>query len=151
MGWRVLQWPALLSLLFRDYTEPTQQVWFIHLRGDDLGLVKDKAIVLQACVDFGTILQHWPRVCLTWSAITSRLAWHNTICPKAMERVRKCANWEIRLTLEGGFRMYLPNPEITVDQSELYQQNGVHLSDIFLSTIQQGLVKALGFSVGART
>lgn len=76
----------------------------------------------------------------------------NAMYPGVMNRMCKNTNWGIRIALEQGLGFCVP--DIHVNRTELYQKDGVHLSeeglDIFLGDLQQGLQKALDLLVGTR-
>lgn len=54
-GCRGLQWPGLLPLLLNEHAAPRPQVLLIHLGGNNLGLIKGKAQVLQVIEDLQVI------------------------------------------------------------------------------------------------
>lgn len=66
-------------------------------------------------------------------------AWHLG----AMEKACKHVNKELQVALEGALGCCLPHPRPRVQENDLYQADGVHLSskdiDIFLEDIQWGL------------
>lgn len=151
MGRQEMQWSGLLPLLFEEYKGPVPQVLMIHLGGNDLGLVKGKALVLQVTDDLHLISQRWPGVVIVWSAMIPRRAWGGASNVCAMDRARRGANREIRRVLQEGLGLYVPHPKIRMRYAKslhLYRDDGVHLSeegtDIFLSDLQQGLRAALG-------
>ena len=60
-GRRGMRWGHLLHTLFIDGTVPgPPQVVVLHLRGDDLGHLKRKALIEQAMIDFLQIWRRWP-------------------------------------------------------------------------------------------
>lgn len=77
-GWATVEWQGhqglrwsggLLPLLLEGRTGPPPYMLVIHLGGDDLGLVRGKALALQAKEDLHYIQQSWPGVFIIWSAI----------------------------------------------------------------------------------
>lgn len=80
-GRRGMQWPGLLPLLFRELKGPKSHVIVVHLGGNDLGLVKGKALIIQAKEDFAEIQRQWPGVLIVWLAMVPRRVWKNAIWP----------------------------------------------------------------------
>lgn len=147
MGRTGLQWHSLLPLLFRECKGPVPDVLVIHLGGDDLGLVKGKALVMQVLEDLLIIKSRWPWVKIVWSAIIPHRTWRHAINPEAMKRTHRNVNREIRLALLGGLGECKVYPELTADKLKLYRSDGVHLlkvgMDIFPRDVQQGLWMSL--------
>lgn len=154
LGRRGLQWSGLLHLLFHEFVGPPPKVLVIHLGGNDLGLVKGKALILQAHADFQLIRERWPGTLIVWSAMVPRRVWRGALNPLAIDKARRKANRELQRILESGIGVFLPHPSINAGQSELYRHDGVHLSergmDIFLEDLRHGLRGALGLPVGAK-
>lgn len=50
-----LCWPGLMQWQCQGFADPLPHMLVIHLEGDDLGLIKGKALVLQAIEDFSKI------------------------------------------------------------------------------------------------
>lgn len=152
-GRRGLRWPGLLPLLFEGRKGPPPHILVLHLGGNDLGLVKGKALTLQALEDFRVIHQRWPGVHIVWSAMLPRRVWREALDAKAIERARKKANWEVGRTLLGGPGSYVSHPEIQAADGSLYRGDGVHLSEkgnqLFLESLRQGLLKVLMGKMGA--
>ncbi|XP_060108061.1 keratin, type II cytoskeletal 7-like [Heteronotia binoei] len=148
-GRRGLRWSGLLPLLFRGRTGPPPHILVIHLGGNDLGLLKGKALSLQAMED---LRSRWPEVLILWSAILPRRVWRAAWDPVGIDRARRKANRAIKKALCGGLGIYLPHPAIRVEMADLYLQDGVHLSmkgnGAFLNDLRLGLRLALGQPVG---
>ncbi|KAL8202986.1 UNVERIFIED_CONTAM: hypothetical protein K2H54_034715 [Gekko kuhli] len=79
LGRRGLQWAGLLRLLFQEWDGPPPDVLMVHLGGNDLGLIKGKALVLQAGEDLRYIRSCWPGTVVVWSAIVPRRVLFNAI------------------------------------------------------------------------
>ncbi|XP_062994184.1 uncharacterized protein LOC134406607 [Elgaria multicarinata webbii] len=141
-----MRWERLLPTLFQAAASPPQ-VLIIHLGGNDLGLLKGKALILQAIADFKIIRQRWPGVVIIWSCILPRFAWRSGEI-KPMERACRRVNGEIFRDLIKHGDVSIMHPAITLARRELYRQDGVHLSDIgndlFLYDLQRGLQGVLG-------
>lgn len=67
-----MTWSSLLYVLFQVYKGPVPGILLIHLGGNDFGLLKGKALVLQAREDLGVIMDCWPSTAIIWSAIMPR-------------------------------------------------------------------------------
>ncbi|XP_061440306.1 uncharacterized protein LOC133364152 isoform X2 [Rhineura floridana] len=144
LGRRGMRWEGLLPALFQQGLVRTiLQVLVIHLSGNDLGLVKGKALSVQACKDMQAIRQHWPWVRLLWSDLLPRRVWRDVWDPVGIDRARKKVNRQIRLALLGHGGLVIPHPQIQPQKGELYRADGVHLSDagndLFLGDLQRCL------------
>lgn len=73
-GLRGLQWTGLLPFLFQEWGGIRPQVLVIHLGSNDLGLVKAKALIVQAREDLAFIRRRWLGVTIVWSALVPRRA-----------------------------------------------------------------------------
>ncbi|XP_054830429.1 uncharacterized protein LOC129343873 [Eublepharis macularius] len=146
-GRRGLRWPGLLPLLFEGRCAPPPHILVIHLGGNDLGLVKGKALSLQAQADLRLIGKRWPGVLIIWSDILPRRVWREALDAKAIEGARYKANKALHKALEKGLGVYLPHPGIRAALPDLYRGDGVHLSfkgnNIFLDDLRRGLLEAL--------
>lgn len=80
----------------KDYLDPAPHILVVHLGGNDLGLVKGKAFVLQVKGDLEHIWMVWLGVQVLWSAMIPCKSWRWALYPGAMEKAHKNANWEIR-------------------------------------------------------
>ncbi|XP_054840374.1 uncharacterized protein LOC129333070 [Eublepharis macularius] len=153
-GRRGLRWPGLLPLLFEGRCGPLPDILVIHLGGNDLGLVKGKALSLQAEADLWWIKERWPDTLIIWSAILPRRVWREALDPVGIERARHRANRALEKALGRGLGIYLPHPAIKAEVADLYRSDGVHLSvsgnDIFLEDLRQGLRLAISHLWGAR-
>lgn len=67
-----MQFLGLLPFFFRKYKGPTPQVLVIHLDGNDLGVVKGKALVLQVIENLRAIKIWWPEALVIWSKMILR-------------------------------------------------------------------------------
>lgn len=151
-GRRGLRWSGLLPLLFTGPFITAPQVLVIHLGGNDLGMLKRKALVIQARLDLQKIREAWPDVRILWSAIVPRRVWRDVTDPGAMDRALKKVNREIRKSLREGVDGFIPHPCLKANLPNLYRQDGVHLSelgnDIFLQDLRQGLLEILDLPWG---
>ncbi|XP_060111014.1 uncharacterized protein LOC132583378 [Heteronotia binoei] len=123
-GRRGLQWPGLLPLLFKGRAGPPPQVLMVHLGGNDLGLLKGKALVWQARDDFQCIRERWPETIIVWSAMLPRQVWRYALDPAAIERARYKANKEIKKLLERGlgFSAIAEAPSDAVQSSRRFRK-----------------------------
>lgn len=142
----------IVYLLFQIYKGPAPHVLGVHLGGNDLGLLKGKALVLQARKDFQVICRRWPSMIIIWSAMVPSKAWRNTISPGVVEKVKKKVNRKFQVFLEYSLGHYLPHLLPSALDDSLYRPDGVHLLakglDIFLSNLQQGIFEAIGLGGG---
>ncbi|XP_054839438.1 uncharacterized protein LOC129332380 isoform X2 [Eublepharis macularius] len=154
LGRRGLRWSGLLHLLFGGRTGPPPHILVLHVGGNDLGLLKGRALSLQVIADLRVIKSHWPDVYIFWSEMLPRRKWREYLDPRGMARARRRANRAIQKALVTGLGIYLPHPRIKAANAALYRADGVHLSpsgnDIFLDDLRLGLRLALGHLWGAR-
>ncbi|XP_054841861.1 uncharacterized protein LOC129333956 [Eublepharis macularius] len=127
-GRRGLRWAGLLPLLFRGRRGPPPHVVLIHLGGNDLGLLKGRALSAQVIADFRVIKARWPRTYIFWSAMLPRRVWRETLEPRGMARALRRANRAIQKALAEGLGIFLPHPRIRAASANLYRSDGVHLS-----------------------
>lgn len=102
----------MLHVLFNEFMGPRLQVVMIQLGGNDLGLIRGKALVMQVIEDLKVIKARWPGVWVIWSAIIPRMSWQNAIDPRVMNKARKNSNCEIGRVLRGSLGQFLPHPEM---------------------------------------
>ncbi|XP_061489540.1 uncharacterized protein LOC133387851 isoform X2 [Rhineura floridana] len=148
LGRRGMRWDGLLPALFQPAVElVVPQVLVIHLGGNDLGLLKGKALIEQACGDLRAIARRWPGVHLVWSDILPRRKWNCTGDPRGMDRARKKVNRQIQRALCDLGGSVIHHPEVGHDRLELFRPDGIHLTDmgndIFLGDLQRGLHQIL--------
>ncbi|XP_067323907.1 uncharacterized protein [Anolis sagrei] len=150
-GMRGLRWDGLVPmLLYGDC--PAPDILLIHLGGNDLGLLKGKALYLHARTDLLKIWERWPHTHIIWSAVIPRLKWPGGGDVRKLEKARKRVNRAIRVILTRANGSYIAHDQITHDNNSLYRADGVHLSDsgidIFLANIQAAIRDKLGELVG---
>ncbi|XP_061490951.1 uncharacterized protein LOC133388738 isoform X2 [Rhineura floridana] len=127
LGRRGMHWEGLLPALFRQgLVQTIPQVLVIHLGGNDLGLMKGKALIIQASKDMQAIRQRWPWVRLMWSDLLPRKVWCDVWDLAGVDRVRKKVNRQIRLALLGQGGLVIPHPQIQQQKGELYRADGIH-------------------------
>ena len=148
LGRRGMQWASLLpTLLHHRVFHVPPQVLLDHLGGNDLGLLKGKALILQALADFQSLRRRWPGVLIIWSCMLPRLVWREGSDHLALEQARRRANSETYKELLRYGDMSIQHPEIVRSRRALYRQDGVHLSDqgndLFLEDLQKGLRDAI--------
>ncbi|XP_061463786.1 uncharacterized protein LOC133389964 [Rhineura floridana] len=148
LGRRGMRWDGLLPALFQPAVEvAAPQVLVIHLGGNDLGLLKGKALIEQACGDLRAIARRWPGVHLVWSDILPRRRWNCAGDPRGMDRARKKVNRQIQRALRDLGGSVIHHPEVGHNKLELFRPDGVHLTDkgndIFLRDLQKGLHQIL--------
>ncbi|XP_067318924.1 uncharacterized protein [Anolis sagrei] len=153
-GRRGLRWDGLIPLLFNSGSCYPPDVLIIHLGGNDLGLLKGRALFLQALSDIQRIKEAWPQVCIAWSAIIPRPNWPNGD-GKKLDGARKRVNKAIKKEMEKGLGYYIHHDEIHHKNQELYRIDGIHLSEkgnmLFLGDIQRAIKLILGDLVGDRS
>ena len=127
----------------------------VHLGGNDLGLLKGKALIIQVRQDFESIWRSWPNTWIVWSNMLPRRQWREGRDVRALNRAVKNVNQEIRLFLQCRQGWVIPHPRIVVYRHELYRADGVHLSDagndIFLQDLRVGLRDVVPGWWGKRT
>ncbi|XP_067320884.1 uncharacterized protein [Anolis sagrei] len=153
-GRRGLRWDGLIPLLFDSSVMRCPDILVIHLGGNDLGLLKGRALFLQAVSDMRKILDRWPQTHLVWSEVIPRLNWPGGGDARKIDGARKRVNRAMRKVLGDGLGTYIQHPDIVHTRPELYRHDGVHLSDqgnaLFLANLQLGIRQVLGDLVGDR-
>ncbi|XP_062981479.1 zinc finger protein 318-like [Elgaria multicarinata webbii] len=144
VGRRHMMWGRLLDTLFHSGVVcAPPQLLVLHLGGNDMGVVKGKALIVQVQEDFKVIWSQWPDTCIIWSNILPRRQWREGGDVRCLNRAVKKVNREIRLTLKDQQGSVIFHPAILPSREELYRADGVHLSnegnDIFLQDLQVGL------------
>ncbi|XP_062987668.1 uncharacterized protein LOC134402235 isoform X1 [Elgaria multicarinata webbii] len=148
LGKRGMKWEHLLNTLFQQRVRsPPPQVLLVHLGGNDLGLLKSKALILQVIADFNAIRQRWPETMIIWSCMLPRLNWRAAKDQSAMEKARREVNRQVYKDLLKFRDVSIQHPLIVKARRELYREDGVHLSDhgndLFLWQLQKGLQDAI--------
>ncbi|XP_067323427.1 uncharacterized protein [Anolis sagrei] len=143
-GRRGLRWEGLMPLLFpsgRGSNPPDMLI--VHLGGNDLGLLKGKALSEQALADFRTIREAWPHTRLVWSTIIPRHKWPGGGTVKQMDEARRRVNRSMLKAFSEGLGYFIRHPEVTRTRHEFYRADGIHLSDAgnsqFLCDLQAGI------------
>ncbi|XP_042315071.1 uncharacterized protein LOC121926287 isoform X1 [Sceloporus undulatus] len=153
-GKRALRWHRLLHLLFGESQCLPPHVLVIHLGGNDLGFVKDKALVLQAIHNMRLIRERCPFITLIWSAMLPHQVWKCGCDPHILNRARRWVNNKIHNAMNGGLGFYLAHDDIMLLRPELYRADGIHPSEvgnqIFLRDLQAGVAACLASLVGDR-
>ena len=148
LGRRGLRWGGLPQLLFRSGLVPgPPEILLIHLGGNDLGLLKGKALIIQTRLDFESIWRRWPGTWTAWSHMLPRCKWHEGRNVRPLNRAVKLVNREIKCFLQARQGFTIPHPRISITRGDLYRADGVHLSDagndIFLQDLHVGLLEFL--------
>ncbi|XP_062833270.1 uncharacterized protein LOC134297995 [Anolis carolinensis] len=153
-GRRGLRWEGLLPLLFGSGVRFPPDLIVMHLGGNDLGLLKGRALFLQVLNDMHKIQEVWPHTGLAWSAIIPRPRWPYGD-GKKLDKARKRVNRALRKVLENGMGYYIPHDTIRFNDSTMYRTDGIHLSElgnqIFLADLQKGIREILSNLVGVRS
>lgn len=80
-----------------------------------------------------------PSTTLIWSQLLKRRIWRGSPCPAATERVRKRINSAASKLVVGLGGFVIPHPLISFKASELFRDDGVHLSplgnDVWLDAV----------------
>ena len=140
-------WPPLLVIPFWYGFLPAAGS-AVTPRGNDLGLLKGKALIIQAQADIEHIWKCWPDTWIVWSNMLPRRNWREGRDVTGLNRAVKKVNRELRLFLQYRQGWVIPHPDIVISRPELYRADGIHLSDvgsdIFLRVLQVGLLPWVG-------
>lgn len=115
LGRRGMRWPALLPLLLNEQRGPPLQVLLLHLEGNNLGLIKGKAFIIQAKGDLAELKVQWPGVCIAFSALLPCQIWQGQGDPRCLDKARRKVNWEMKKAMVAGLGQFLPHPDIQVE------------------------------------
>lgn len=99
-----MKWSVVLPLLFKE-REGLPHVLVVHLEGNDLGLLKGKALILQIKADLVTIQNQWTGVQI--DCILPCFLWYNSGNPRCLEQVRHIANHDMKVALDTDLKMYV--------------------------------------------
>lgn len=135
-GQRGLRRPGPLPLLFGGQECPPK-ILLLHLGGNNLGLMKGKALVIQAIKDFKLIQRQCPGVLLILSAMLPQIVWRGEGDTRCLDCAQRKANRELQRAFKGGLGIYLPHPGIQVKFLDLYRPAGIHR--VFLEDLKQRL------------
>ena len=144
-GRRGMQWDNLIPIVTQQLRRhPPPDVLLIHLGSNDLVRIPMERIFTRVISDLQRLTSLLPSTTkLVWSDILQRRSWWGAVDDRAMERKRRRYN---RFGGKGAVDRggcHIKHGEITVNDPNLFRDDGVHLSDIgndiFLNSLQGGL------------
>lgn len=104
------------------------QILIIHLGGNDLGRLSLYQLNLLITSATKFVQQHWPTTQIALSAILPRRAYEGARRNKAMDGARKAINRHMKKIMTDCNGIFIPHPTFHFRNSELYLEDGVHLS-----------------------
>ena len=104
------------------------QILIIHLGGNDLGRLSLYQLNLLITSATNFVHQHWPTTRIALSAILPRRSYVGARGNKAMDGVRKAINRHRKKIMTGCNGIFIPHPSFHFRNSELFLDDGVHLS-----------------------
>ena len=104
------------------------QILIIHLGGNDLSRLSLYQLNLLITSATNFIHQHWPTTQIALSAIIPRRSYKGARRNKAMDGARKAINRHMRKVMTNCNGIFIPHPTFHFRNSELYLDDGVHLS-----------------------
>lgn len=87
-----MKWPALLPLLLERRKGPPPHVLLLHFGGNNLGLIKGKALIIQAKDDLARLKVAWPGVLIIFSAVLPHKVWWGLGDPHCLDKTRNKVN-----------------------------------------------------------
>lgn len=143
-----MRWSALLPLLLDEQKGPPLQILLVHLGGSDLGLIKGKALIIQARDELVELKARWPGAYIIFSAVLPHRVWWGQGDPRCLGKVCYQVNREMKKALIRSLGQFLPHPDIRVEFAQLNRLDVIHMpeegNDMFLKDLRLGLCAALG-------
>lgn len=152
LGQQEMRWERLIPVLCKESgVHGPPDILVIHLGENDLCERKSLEIRRAARRDLEWCKQQFPDTRIIWSELLERREWQGARNPRKVDVARRKFNSSIRtFVIMQGDRV-IRHPGITWQQPELYEPDGVHLSDagidIWLSNIRAELVNLLQLPV----
>ena len=160
LGARVqVEWRGLCRILWRQLCRATTFCQFlpyvlvIHLGGNDLAWYHEKGLILGVLHDLSWLKAMYLAMKIVWSLVVIRLAWRDAriFFSRPLltgELFSRSAEWSA-----SSLESVIGHQRICMDRSELFWNDGVHLSDlgldVFLEDIGGGcLLSLIGSMVG---
>ncbi|TFK02399.1 ribonuclease P/MRP protein subunit POP5 [Platysternon megacephalum] len=124
----------------------------VHLGGNDLGMLKGVKLMLSARRDLGLILELFPGINMIWSDMLQCMVWRGDVSPLRVDKARRYVNRVVAKFLGTIGGTVISHPGIVYGAAALFQEHGVHLSDLvavmFLTDIKDGIRRCLETRLG---
>ena len=111
----------------------------IHLGGNDLAKLGGKALILDVIRDRRKLNAKHPAMHIIWLAVILRMVWWDEQQVQCINTARRCVNREVCRAEHNGLGSVIGYPEFQVNRPELFQRDGVHLSDMGLEIFLKNL------------
>ncbi|KAJ7324086.1 hypothetical protein JRQ81_017106, partial [Phrynocephalus forsythii] len=114
LDWKGLQglaWDGFSDLVSQSACEASIDVLLVHLGGNDLARVPDKALILIA--DLKRFKRQFQDTQVIWPIIIPHLRWHSAKNSNWMEHACKCVNREVDQVMINGLGSVVNHPEIS--------------------------------------
>ncbi|XP_067648936.1 uncharacterized protein [Haliotis asinina] len=144
-GRRGMQWDNLIPIVVQQLRrQPPPNILLIHLGSNDLARMPIKKLLKCIHQDLLKLKSLLPSETLVvWSDILQRRTWWGATDDRAMERKRRRFNRFGGKGVADGGGCHIKHDEISIEDQNLFRDDGVHLSDIgndiFLNSLQGGL------------
>lgn len=143
-GYGGMEFPQVKSkLVYLSSLETPPDFLIIHCGGNNIGKMSSADLRQMIKNTLNFVYRRFPRTRIIWSQILPRRSWRYSDNTSAMENTRKRINsFAAKLCLAKG-GAYIKYPDISLKSPSLFQNDGVHLSEvgnsIFLTTLQAAL------------
>lgn len=132
-----------LDTLEKVWDGPQPQYILLHCGANDIGAIPVRKILREIDAILEFINTRFPQSRVIWSQLLPRIVWRLSTNVIAMEKARKRVNsYGARYVLQNG-GCYLLHPQLSAFNSELYDNDGVHLNfignNLFLDGLKSGL------------
>ncbi|KAJ7320372.1 hypothetical protein JRQ81_019883, partial [Phrynocephalus forsythii] len=123
--------------------ERPPDILVIHVGGNDVGKLMNKALINSIVQDLGVWQEQFPNTHMAWSTIIPRRTWEGESDQRRMNHTSRGVNWEVAQELLKAGGSVIGHCHINTNKLDLYRSDGVHLStsglDLFLSNLHGGL------------
>lgn len=126
MGHRDIRWPVLLPVLKGQQGLPPH-ILDVHLGGNNLNLLKGKALIIRAKGDLAAIKNMWPKVQIIFSALLPCHIWQG-LGDVWIERDTRKFNQEIKRARLRGLGEFLSHIGVWVEYTHLNRPYGMRMS-----------------------
>lgn len=128
-GERGMRWKQLLPKvrsLLKEEQPP--QILLLHLGGNDLVSTSLRMLIQEIKKDLSKIKQLMPNTRILWSDIVARIQYRGAKSNAKTEKARKSLNSTVHAHISKLDGLCIRHPQINWTCTELYRNDGVHLS-----------------------
>ena len=150
MGASGMKWEKLLQTVqYQMLHRRNPDILILHLGSNDIDTIKQTKLMQSIMKDITYIHSTFPASVLVWCDILPRLKWRNnkSESPKELNIKRKRINRDAHTVINSLPKGAIVSPKIIWHMSELFHNDGVHLSDmgnlVYIQTLKNSLRQIL--------